>query len=129
MDCPILVNNVDEMKGKIQAMVGEVDGRSNSSSDTEVEEPKKRPRSGSLKKDQANASKRGSKQIQVVTKVFSATSGDDPDLESDAKTPKKFLSKKQHKDSDFFASSDSDYKEKEGDINLRPVEEEVRVIC
>ena len=115
------------MKGKVQAMVGEVDGRSNSSSDTEVDEPKKKPRSGSLKKDQSSSTKRGGKQIQEMAKAVSTTSGDDPDLESDAKTPKKFLSKKKHKDSDFFASSDSDYKERERIADLRPVEEEIRV--
>ena len=115
------------MKGKVQAIVGEVDGRSNSSSDTEVDERKKRPSSGSFKKEQGSATKRGSKIIQEKAKATSTTSGDDPDLESDAKTPKKLLSKKKHKDSDFFASSDSDYKERERNADLRPVEEEIRV--
>ena len=92
-----------------------------------MDEPKKRPSIGPLKKDQGSI-KRGNKQVQKIGKALSATSGDDPDLESDAKTPKKFLSKKRHKDSDFFASSDSDSKEKERNDDLIPVEEEIQVI-
>lgn len=65
--------------------------------------------------------------MKEITKNYSTTSGDDPDLESDAKSPKKFR-KKKHKDSDFFASSDSDSKEKQRRNELRPVEEEIQVI-
>ena len=120
-------NDADKKKVKIPATIGEVDGRESSSSDTEVDEPKKRARSGSLKKDQGSNSRRGSKQLKEMVKNYSTTSGDDPDLESDAKTPKRLRNKKKHKDSDFFASSDSDFKEKQGNVDLKPVEEEIQV--
>ena len=61
-------------------------------------------------------------------KHYSTTSGDDPDLESDARTPKKLISsKKRHKDSDFFASSDSDFKEHSRDEKMTPVKEDIQV--
>ena len=107
----------------------EADGISKtSSSDTEVEEPKKRQRTGSLKKDQGSLGRRGSKQMKETKKEYSTTSGDDPDLESDARTPKKLISsKKRHKDSDFFASSDSDFKEHARDERMTPVQEDIQV--
>ena len=81
-----------------------------------------------MKKDQgSNNSRRGSKQMKEIKANYSTTSGDDPDLESDAKSPKKFR-KKKHKDSDFFASSDSDHKGSHSIVELNPVKEEVQVI-
>ena len=120
---------IEKTEAGIPPPIVEVDAAQSSSSDTDIEEcAKKRPRSGSFKKEQGAGSRRNSKQSKENQKAYSTTSGDDPDLESDAKTPKKFAkSKSKHKDSDFFASSDSDSKISSQGLDLKPVVEENQV--
>ena len=78
---------------------------SSSEGEKEEEKPRKRPTSGgSFRKE--------TRTIKVAVRSTSApSSGDEPDLESDSKSQSQ-TSRKRHKDSDFFASSEDDEKRK-----------------